>query len=308
MARAVVAATAIAVALSTSVAPAPVSAEFLDDKCESALPVAGAIAGVVSPQNKRDWWWQLGSPGRYLVTLTSAPGEAALTVTDSACGTLCTGVEVVDGVSECFASTTGLGLRIGVAYASESLPAAYTLAVKPLGPGVTACSDWLDNDGDGFVDGTDGGCLGVLDDSEDDYSACPQYRVGAACLSLTPGAEYKRFSRDVAPHRTQEVAAYLDMYRFDLPLAPAVEVPCVSVLVEPWGTNNTCGFAGGQLPPGVRVERTSRTPLYTTAYAHTPLDDPLTVSVCYAELTTAVGAQTDTRQILSQCTRVPVDD
>lgn len=308
MSRVIVAATAIAVALSTSVAPAPVSAEFLDDTCAGALPVAGAIAGVVSSENPEDWWWQLGSPGRYHVVLTSAPGAVALTVTDSACGTLCTGVDNGYGVIQCTAATNDVGVRIGVAYASKSLPAGYAVDVTPLGPGVTACSDWADNDGDGLEDLEDGGCLGLLDDSEDDNPACPQYSAGVGCVSLTPGAVAARYSKDVLPHRTQEVAAYLDVYRFDLPLAPAVEVPCVSVLVEPYGTNNTCGFVGGQLPPSVRVQRTSRTTLYAMPYAHTPLDDPLTVTVCYANLTVSAGNQTDSRQILSQCTRLPVDD
>lgn len=302
MARSAVAATAIAVAISTFVTPGPVSAEFLDGSCGGALPMAGTAAGAVSSQNPEDWWWQVGAPGRYVVTLTSAPGNAGLSVTDSACGGLCGGVTVVDGVSQCVATTGDLGIRIGVSYASKAVPTAYTVDVVPLGPGVTACSDWQDNDGDGFTDRTDADCVTSLDDSEDSYSgACPQMAAGPACASLAIGGEYKRFSKDVAPHRTQEVAAYLDEYEFDLGAGPPVRVPCVSVLVEPWawGHVDPCSLAGGT--------RVSRETLYTRPYTHTPLDDPLTVTVCFADFTTSVGSVTETRRILSQCTPLPVD-
>lgn len=240
--RGLVAAAALAVAVSTSFAPAPASAEP-DDSCGSAPLMAGAVAGVVGPNDAQDWWRHVVAPGVYLVTLTGGVGGVALSVGDAACGAVACSIDV--GADRCVARTTDFGLTVGVASASGT-DAAYGITVAPILPTVAACSDTIDNDGDGAVDAAgDTGCAGPQDDSEESPT-CSRAGLSAVCAAIEMGAERDSFVVRTLKEQEYEVVGYVDTYHFRTPGGPGVDVPCIVLVVEPHGTNNTCKFAGGR--------------------------------------------------------------
>lgn len=245
--RGVIAGAALAVAVATTTLSGPATAEGIDDSCATALPTVTTGGGTIGGGDTEDWWRQLGVPGYYGVTLTSSAADAALSVGDGACGSICGGA-VAYGVVTCFVHSASGGVTVGVTSGAK-LPAPYALTIAFLLPADTAaaCFDRADNDGDGLVDyPADAGCAGPYDMTED-FSPC--FRASPAapetCVEVVTGAQRERYSATRPADGAAEVAGRIEMYRF--PLLANVEIPCVVVYADPPGTSvSPCRKAGGR--------------------------------------------------------------
>ncbi|HEX8004719.1 MAG TPA: hypothetical protein VF519_18685 [Mycobacteriales bacterium] len=282
--RAILAGAAFAVALAGSFALPPASA-LVGDTCGTALPMGATVTGVVGGQAQpQQWWLQAAVPGRYVVTLVSAVGDADLVVADGACGTLCSssrgGLSVSDpkGVTDsCTVAVTTFALRVAAQSASSRIPANYSLTIAPLGPNTTECRDGLDNDADAFIDLSDSGCEGV-DDLNEGSGNC--HAVGPGSVCVDPGAELKRLTTVQPEGQDWRIAGYLDRYRFD-----AGEALCPVLVVKPLGTNDTCAFLGGTF---VERVQTLLTPTREDD-APTGLPVPNEVVLCKATVSATAG-------------------
>ena len=298
--RLVLAAAALAVALSSSVTSAPALAAA-DDFCGGGLPFAGTAAGAVGRDDDADWWYHPVVPGRYLVTMTSGVGDAALVVGEDGCGVICERSGAV-GPETCDVEVSGLGLRVGVVSASRRA-AGYVVTVSPFAdtspasPAVTACSDGKDNDLDGVTDApSDPGCEGFQDNSEDN-STCSSVGPSQVCAGLAVGAEREKLTAVVFDKEQYEIAGWLYTYRFKVPGGAGVRVQCVVLIVEPAGTSDTCRSAGGKL-----VSEDAMLYRVTPDVPKPPPHTGRVVGVCEAVLTLTVDSQgVPGRDVLVPC-------
>jgi len=299
MARRVIAAVAaLAAAVLTSVAPAPVSAETADDSCGTGLPFAGATAGTVGQGDDADWWVHPAVPGDYLVTLTSGPADADLVVSDGACAPLCDSAEDV-GLDRCTATATDLGLTIGVTSRAKTFDASYVLTVTPIQAAAvaTACNDHVDNDSDGAIDApSDPGCSSERDVSEE--PDCSTVGSSEVCATVVAGNEREAFTTTGLTLKGYEVAGYLDVYRFGPSGGAHVDLPCVVLVAKPHGTANGCKFAGGRF---VTRLQTLLHPVRSDV-PRPPITQVTYVRVCDADLTVTVdGNGPGALPILTRC-------
>lgn len=282
--RAVVAGAALVTALAGTIVPGADAAMWADT-CDAALPMAGTIAGAVGNGNNEDWFRHPVAPGRYLVTLESTIGDADLSVGDGSCSGLC-GSATPILLERCDVRATDPWLTIGAWSASRLVPASYVVTVTPLAD-VTACTDRIDNDGDGAIDiPADDGCAGPQDTSED-TSPCNTTAGVEVCTTVTPGAVLVPVVVEQLESKEYMVEGGLDLYEFRV-LGADVPVTCVVLSARPVVAANPCRTAGGRFKKRLH-------PLY---YRHghdvprTPTYPRSLVNVCEATLTITVDSVT----------------
>ena len=117
-----------------------------------------------------------------------------------------------------------------------------TVTCTASGGSERAGSDGIDNDGDGWVDGSDPQCSGPGDNDE----GCVSADIVTSCL-VVGGVFFTYTAHGVSvvdgPTQT-DVDGYLDAYRFTLPGGIVTTIPCITLLVD--GTEvNGCAQAGG---------------------------------------------------------------
>ena len=105
-----------------------------------------------------------------------------------------------------------------------------------------ACSDGIDNDGDGWVDGSDPQCSGPGDNDE----GCVSVDVFTSCLVVGGVfASYTAHGVSVIDGPAQtDVDGYVDAYRFTLPGGIVTTIPCVTLIVDGAEVNG-CAQLGG---------------------------------------------------------------
>ena len=244
-----------------------------------------ARAGTLSEANPY-FWYQHVAMGPVTYTLVLSPDSAAsLSVRDATnCNLqLCwDNSRPGDGTAVC-AVSAGAKFRVIVYFDSFGGGGSYTLSFAGQPP--TACSDNVDNDGDGRLDyPSDPGCASFSDGSES--SECPEL-VAQIAFCLTPGRIVAGPVQEVEAYDgpIHHIAGYVDAYRFMTPGAGPVTIPCVTLLVD-GETRSPCADAGGTY-----VSRTSTLVDETQAEPRAGLgaDALVPIRICEADLVLLVG-------------------